>query len=187
MEITETVHATTRDEWRRWLAEHYRDRSEVWLVGYRKSAGKPSLPYNEAVEEALCFGWIDSVRKSLDDQRLAQRYTPRRPGTPYSQTNLERLARLLERGRVVPSVVEELGDVRPEAYRIPADIEAALRAEPAAWKHWRSFSAPYRRIRAAYVDGARDRGAEEFGKRLEHLVRKTAEGKRFGYHIEDFY
>lgn len=187
MEITETFHATSRDEWRRWLAEHYRDRPEVWLVGYRKSAGKPSLPYHEAVEEALCFGWIDSIRKTLDDQRLAQRYTPRRPGTPFSQTNLERLARLLERGRVVPSVVAELGDVRPEAYRVPADIEKALREEPEAWKHWRSFSPPYRRIRAAYVDGARDRGPEEFGKRLEHLVRKTAEGKRFGYHIGDFY
>ena len=187
MEISDTLHAANRAEWRRWLAEHHRDRPEVWLVGYRKSAVKPSVPYHEAVEEALCFGWIDSVRKSLDEERYAQRYSPRRPGAPYSQTNQERLARLLERGLVAPAVAAELGEVRPEAYRVPADIEEALRVDPAAWRHWRSFPAPYRRIRAAYVDSARERGPEEFRKRLDHLVRKTAQGKRFGYHIDDFY
>ncbi|MBW3554846.1 MAG: YdeI/OmpD-associated family protein [Gemmatimonadetes bacterium] len=187
MEISDTLYASSRDDWHRWLAAHHADRSEIWLVGYRNSTEKPSVPYNEAVEEALCFGWIDSIRKRLDDESYAQRYSPRRPGSPYSQTNLERLARLIERGRVAPSVLSAPGEVRPEAYRVPQDIEAALRADPAAWKHWRSFSAPYRRIRAAYVDSARDRVPEEFRKRLDHLVRKTAEGKQFGYHIEDFY
>lgn len=187
MEVTETFHPATRAEWRAWLARHHRDRSEIWLVTYRKKVGKPVVAYSDAVEEALCFGWIDSTRKSLDDERLAQRFTPRRPGSAFSQINLERMDRLIERGRVIPAVLERLGPVRAEDYRIPADIEAALRASADAWSHWQSFSPSYRRIRAAYVDGARDRGEAEYRKRLDHLVRKAAAGKQFGYGIEDYY
>ncbi len=189
MEITETLHAATREEWRAWLARHHGEASEIWLVSYRKAVGKPSVAYSEAVEEALCFGWIDSIRKGFDDESSAQRYTPRRPGSAFSQINKERLARLIERGRVAPAVLAslELDDVRPESFRVPTDIEAALRAEPEAWGHWESWPPAYRRIRAAYVDGARDRGAAEFRKRLDHLVRKTAAGKQFGYGIEAFY
>ncbi len=190
MEITETFHAVSREEWRAWLAEHHRDRQEIWLVGYRKAAGVPCVAYPDAVEEALCFGWIDSTRKSLDGDRNAQRFTPRRPGSGYSQANRERLAVLLAAGRVHPAVAAELEaaweEIDPEAFVTPADIEASLKAVPGAWEHWSGFPAPYRRIRAAYVDHARDRGPE-FGRRLENLVRKTAAGKQFGYGIEGFY
>lgn len=187
MEITDTVQPATRVEWRAWLAEHHADRSEIWLVTYRKAVGKPGVAYNDAVEEALCFGWIDSTRKGLDEERLAQRFTPRRPGSAFSQTNLERLARLLEQGRVIPEIAAEVGDLGAESYQIPADIRAVLRSDPDAWRHWQDFSPAYRRIRAAYVDGARDRGEAEFRKRLDNLVRKTAAGKQFGYGIESYY
>ena len=190
MDVTETVHAGTRAEWRAWLAEHHRSRDEIWLVSYRKKTGVPSVAYADAVEEALCFGWIDSTRKTLDDDRYAQRWSPRRPGTGFSQANRERLAVLLAEGHVHPEVAAELeagpDAVDPESFEIPADIERALKTEPEAWAHWQRFTPAYRRIRAAYVDHARDRGAE-FDKRLEHLVRKTAAGKRFGYGIERFY
>lgn len=187
MEITETFHPATRQEWRAWLAQHHRDRSEIWLVSYRVAVGKPVVAYNDAVEEALCYGWIDSTRKSLDEERLAQRFTPRLPASPFSQTNLERLARLMERGGVIPAVLEQLGPVRAEHYRVPAEIEAALRASGEAWSHWQSFSPSYRRIRASYVESARDRGEAEYRKRLDQLVRKTAAGRQYGYGIEDFY
>lgn len=186
MEVGETLYVATGEEWRAWLEAHWDSAPEIWLVSYRKGAGRPSLPYDVAVREALCFGWIDSTRKSLDGERYAQRFTPRRPGSGYSQTNLERLARLIDAGRVAAHVAEDLGDVRPEAYRIPDDIAAALEADPAAWANWLAFTPPYRRIRAAYVDGARDRG-EEFGKRLKNLVKQTAEGRQFGYGIDEFY
>jgi uncharacterized protein YdeI (YjbR/CyaY-like superfamily) len=186
MEVTETFYPKTREEWRSWLAQHHDHLSEVWLVTYRVRAGKPSVTYSDAVEEALCFGWIDSTRKALDDDRLAQRFSPRRPGSRFSQTNRERLARLVSAGRVLPSVLAQLADWSPGAFAIPDDIVKALRADASAWKNWRRFPLPYRRIRAAYVDAARDRGAE-FDKRLDSLVRKTAKGKQFGYGIEDFY
>lgn len=186
MEVGETLYVHTRKEWRTWLEEHRADRGEIWLVSYRKATGKPSLPYDVAVEEALSFGWIDSTRKSLDKDRYAQRFTPRRAGSGYSQTNLERLARLIEAGRVTDHVLAELGDVRPEDYEIPDDITAALQASEDAWTNWQEFAPEYRRIRAAYVDLARDRG-EEFEKRLRTLVERTAKGRQFGYGIQEFY
>lgn len=186
MEIGETFYPRTREAWREWLERHHADRDEVWLVTYRKAAGKPSVAYNDAVEEALCFGWIDSVRKSMGDQRLAQRFSPRRAGSGYSQINLERLARLLVQGRVLPEVAERLGDIRAADFRFPPDIMTELRSNPDAWEHFKGFSPSYQRIRVAYVDAARDR-PEEFRKRLDHLIRKTAAGRQFGYGIESFY
>ena len=186
MDITETFHAATQAEWREWLAANFDTASEIWLVSYRKYTGRPSVPYGDSVEEALCFGWIDGIRKRLDDERYAQRFTPRRPGSPYSQTNKERLARLIEAGEVHPSVVEVVRDVRPEDFEIPEDVREALRARDHAWPFFSSTSPSYQRIRAAYVDTARVR-PEEFERRLGHLVEMSAKGKQFGYDIEDYY
>jgi uncharacterized protein YdeI (YjbR/CyaY-like superfamily) len=186
MDLTKLLYVPTREEWRDWLTNHYEDTSEIWLVSYRKHTGRPSVPYNDAVEEALCFGWIDSTRKSIDEERYAQRYTPRRTGSGYSQTNKERLARLIAAGRVAPSVEANLGDLRPEAYEIPDDIRSALQANEAAWAFFQTTSPAYQRIRAAYVDHARKRPGE-FDKRLNNLIEKSAQGKLFGYGIEDFF
>ncbi|MEP0546044.1 MAG: YdeI/OmpD-associated family protein [Rhodothermales bacterium] len=186
MDITETLYVATREAWRAWLAAHHETTSEIWLVSYRQHVGRPSVPYNDAVEEALCFGWIDSTRKGIDDERFAQRYTPRRPTSGYSQLNKERLARLLDRDRVVASVAEAVCDVRAEDFHIPDDIRAALQREAGAWDFFQSTSPSYQRIRAAYVDGARAQ-PDVFAKRLAHLVDKCAAGKQFGYGIESYY
>jgi uncharacterized protein YdeI (YjbR/CyaY-like superfamily) len=186
MDITETLYVTTRQDWRDWLAENYDTKPEIWLISYLKRTGRANLPYNTAVEEALCFGWIDSIRKSLDEERSVQRFSPRKSRSSFSQTNKERLARMIEAGKVIPSVMETLGDVRPETFKFPAEILAALRANDAAWAFFASTSPSYQRIRAAYVETARDRG-EEFQKRLNNLVEKSAAGKQFGYGIEDYY
>jgi uncharacterized protein YdeI (YjbR/CyaY-like superfamily) len=185
MKITATLYAATRKEWREWLeANHERER-EIWLVSYRKATGRPSVPYNDAVEEALCFEWIDSTRKRIDEDRFAQRYTPRREKSPYSQLNKERLAHLILAGRVAPSVLKKVRDVRVD-YEIPPDILSALKSDEKAWEFFRSTSPSYQRIRAAFVDTARQR-PEEFEKRLRHLVAKSAQGRQFGYGIEDYY
>jgi uncharacterized protein YdeI (YjbR/CyaY-like superfamily) len=186
MDITETLYVATREAWRDWLAAHHEAASEIWLVSYRKHTGRPSLPYNDAVEVALCFGWIDSTRKGIDDERYAQRYTPRRAGSAYSQLNRERLARLDTQGLLLPPVREALDAIRPEAYEVPEDILAALKADEQAWAFFQTTSPPYQRIRAAYVDAARAKPAE-FEKRLRHLVAQTARGKQFGYGIDSYY
>ena len=186
MDITETLDVSTREQWRQWLQDNHATTNEIWLVSYRKATGCPSLPYNVAVEEALCFGWIDSIRKSIDDDRLAQRFTPRKPGSGYSQTNKERLARLAEAGRLTQEVLQELENNRPEDYEVPEDIIAALRSNSTAWEFFKTTSPSYQRIRAAYVDFARDRPGE-FEKRLNSLIKKCANCRQFGYHIEAFY
>lgn len=186
MNVTETLHVSIREDWRRWLQENHDSKDEIWLVSYRKGSGSPSLPYNVAVEEALCFGWIDSIRKGIDDEKYAQRFTPRKPASSYSQTNKERLARLDTEGKLMQEVRHELKNNRPEEYEIPEDIIAALKSNAAAWEHFNSTSPSYQRIRAAYVDAARGRPGE-FEKRLNNLVQKSANGQQFGYHIEDFY
>lgn len=186
MEITRTFYATDRDDWRAWLAENHRTEKEIWLVYPKKHSGKPRIPYADAVEEALCFGWIDSTQKTLDDDHTAQRYTPRRPGIGYSQTNQERLRRMIAQDKVLPEVVESIGDLLDRPFRMPPDILRALQADEQAWSHLRRWPDAYLRIRVAHVDHARDDPAE-FEKRLRNLVDKSRRGKQYGFGIEAFY
>jgi uncharacterized protein YdeI (YjbR/CyaY-like superfamily) len=100
MEIGETLHVVSRDEWRAWLADHHAQKPEVWLVFCRKGSGKPSLSYDQAVEEAICYGWIDSQIRSLDQERFARRFTPRREGSEWPSYNKQRALKMLREGRM---------------------------------------------------------------------------------------
>ena len=186
MDITKTLYVTSREEWRKWLEEHYKSEPEIWLVGYRKATGQANLPYNAAVEEALCFGWIDSIRKNLDQERYAQRFSPRKRGTPYSQTNKERLKKLIEQGKVTRAVLETIDRDALETFEFPADILAALQANPRAWEYFQKYAGAYQRIRVAYIEARRGE-PEEFHKRLEHFIRMTEQDKQFGHDIESYY
>lgn len=175
------LQATRRDEWRAWLRKNARSAKEVWLVYYKKHTGRPRVSYNDAVEEALAFGWIDSTARRIDGDRYAQRFTPRRPGSPYSQANLERLRAMARRGKVAKRVLEEVAGLLAETkLRLAPDIREALRTDPGTWKNFRSFSEPYKRIRLGYIEGARDRPAE-FAKRLRHFVEMTKKNRLFGF------
>src|SRR5437762_1145913 len=100
MDIGETVTFRSRDAWRRWLARHYQDKREIWLVYYKKSSGKSGVSYDESVEEALAYGWIDGQTKSIDDVSYAGRFTPRKPNSNWSASNLARVKKLLAEGRM---------------------------------------------------------------------------------------
>lgn len=100
MNITKTLYVKDRDQWRKWLFENHDKEKEIWLVFYRKDSGKPRISYNDAVEEALCFGWIDSIEKGTDHERFAQRFTPRKPKSQWSETNKERVKRLIKDGKM---------------------------------------------------------------------------------------
>ena len=128
MDIGETLYVVKRSDWRKWLREHYKTEKEIWLVYYKKDSGKPRIEYNDAVEEALCFGWIDSIIRSIDEQRFAQRFSPRKPGSKYSPANKERLRNLLKKKKVIKEVRETLGDLDEEKFVIPEDILAEIQA-----------------------------------------------------------
>ncbi len=92
MDIGETLYVTDRGEWRSWLAEHHGSEMEIWLIYYKKGSGKPRISYNDAVEEALCYGWIDSIVKTIDDEKYAQRFSVRKKTSELSQMNRERIS-----------------------------------------------------------------------------------------------
>ncbi len=180
------LNASDRMTWRRWLAANYQTQDEIWLQYHRAHTGKPRVAYNDAVEEALCFGWIDSIVKSVDEDRYAQRFTPRRARSSYSQTNKERLRRLIDQGQVMPEVAVRVTGVLDEPFVVPRDIETALRVDPVVWQNFEAYADAYQRIRIAYVDSARNRQGE-FDKRLANLLRKTAADTQFGFGIEAYY
>lgn len=180
MEITTTLTVETRQQWRDWLREHYRTEPEIWLIFNKKGSGQARILYNDAVEEALCFGWIDSQTKRIDDLAYAQRFSPRKPGRPYSQANKERLKSLIKAGQVMPEVLRDLKDVDLDSFAIAPDILEAIKADQNAWHNFRSFSDSYVRIRIAYIEGARGR-PQEFQKRLAYFIKRTAENKQIGF------
>ncbi|MBQ4289645.1 MAG: YdeI/OmpD-associated family protein [Clostridia bacterium] len=180
--------ACDRAEWRSFLEEHFTGLSEVWLVFPTKASGEAGISYNDAVEEALCFGWIDGRAGKLDETHSLRRFTPRRKGSPYSRPNIERLIRMEELGRIHPSVREEILPVIREPFAFPPDILETLRREETVWENYLRFPEPYRRIRVAYIDAARNR-PEEFARRLKNFVEKTRQGKIIrGYGgVEQYY
>ena len=171
-----TFYTIHREEWRAWLLANFDKEKEVWFVFPMKAAGEEALSYNDAVEEALCFGWIDGVIKHIDPTHRAQRFTPRRQGSPYSRPNIERLIWLEEQKLIHPTIRERVLSIIKAPYLFPEDIIAAIKRDEKAWEHYNSFAPSYKRIRVAYIDAARKR-PEEFQKRLDSFIKKTRENK----------
>lgn len=187
LDVSKLLYLVDREEWRVWLEKHHQSETEVWLVYFKSHSGKPRIAYNDAVEEALCFGWIDSTVKSIDDDRFAQRFSVRNPKSTYSQANKERLRELVKRGKVSKAVVATLGNLLEETFETPCDILEAIQANPTAWRHFQGLSEVYIRIRIAFIDSARKR-PDEFKKRLRHFIAMTEKDKRFGFGgIEKYY
>jgi len=181
-------YAQSRLQWRDWLSENFESESEIWFVFPSVSSGEKSVSYNDAVEEALCFGWIDGRAGTLDSTHSIRRFTPRRKGASYSRPNIERLIWLEERGMIHPAVRESVLPLISAPFVFPDDIIGEIHRNPEAWENYQKQSDSYKRIRVAYIDAARNR-PEEFVKRLEHFISKTARGQIIsGYGgIEKYY
>lgn len=187
MKVGKTLYAKNRREWRAWLARYHATAPEIWLVYYKKHSGKPRIPYNHAVEEALCYGWIDSILKPIDAECYAQRYSPRRRTSRLSAMNLERVRRLIAAGRMTKAGLEGIKHVFDHAQHakpdpkwvVPGDILARIKKEPAAWRHFQRFPASYKRIRVGWIVAARHRPLV-FEQRLRYFLKMTAQNKRFG-------
>jgi uncharacterized protein YdeI (YjbR/CyaY-like superfamily) len=188
MEIGTTLKVTKRKDWRNWLQENHQSKKEIWLVFYLKDSGKPFLPYDEAVEEALCFGWIDSIIKKLEADSRAQRFTPRNPKSNLSELNKERVRRMIKAGKMTPAGLErikkhlvsnEKGELKPIPFVMPEDIIKRLKKDPVVWENFQNFPDYYKNIRIGFIDNARER-PDVFEKRLAYFIKMTAENKRFG-------
>ncbi len=187
MDISKTLYVADRIKWREWLKNNFNKEKEIWLVYPKKVSNKPRIQYNDAVEEALCFGWIDSTAKTLDKENTAQRFTLRNPKSKYSQPNKERLKWLAGKKMLHPSIQEAVKEILIEKFIFPDDILNEIKKDKTAWENYNKFSESYKRIRIAYIDGARKR-PEEFKKRLINFIKKTRENKKAGFGgIEKYY
>lgn len=187
MNTIKTLYVTNRKDWRKWLEKHFDKEKEIWLVYPKKSSGKERILYNDAVEEALCFDWIDSTVKSFDENNSIQRFSPRNSRSTYSQQNKERIKWLVEHDKIHSSILEKVKQIASEKYIFPKDIIEAIKKDKTAWANYSNFSDTYKRIRIAYIDAARKR-PDEFKKRLNNFIAQTKENKQIGFGgIEKYY
>jgi uncharacterized protein YdeI (YjbR/CyaY-like superfamily) len=179
VKVGETLYAKNRKEWRSWLAKNHKSAAEIWLIYYKKDSGKPRIPYNDAVDEALCYGWIDSILKPIDAHKYAQRYSPRKKTSRLSDMNRERVRRLIKAGRMTKAGLAAIEHTDKKAPALPADILARLKKDATTWKNFQRFPGSYKRIRVGWIAAARHR-KEVFEQRLGYFLKMTAQNKRFG-------
>jgi len=184
MTLGKTLYVKDRTAWRKWLKANHVRKQEIWLIYYKKESGKPRIPYNDAVEEALCFGWIDSILKAIDKEKFAQRFSPRKPGSVLSSMNRERIHRLKKQKKMTAAGYAAVRHAMDRAekqprFKLPADIERALKKNPRVWANFQRFPVSYKRIRIGWIDASRVR-EDIFQQRLEYFVKMTRKNKRFG-------
>jgi uncharacterized protein YdeI (YjbR/CyaY-like superfamily) len=186
VEIGKTLYAKNKIEWRAWLRKNYNNEKEIWLIYYKKETGKPRVEYNDAVEEALCYGWIDSTVKSIDSKRFAQRFSPRKKTSNLSQSNIERITKLIAQKKMTRAGLKAIEHLYHPAKKktkkaeVPEYLLKELKKYPDAERHFKKFPDAYKRIRIAYIESRKKRGEKEFKTALNYFVRNTAKNKRIG-------
>lgn len=185
MNLGKTIYLTNRKDWRGWLAKHHKTETEIWLIYYRKETGKPRISYNIAVEEALCYGWVDSIIKNIDKDRFAQRFSVRKSTSSLSQMNKERICDLIAKKKMTKVGLAAIAHVynikKEQTFVIPSDILKELKANKLAWNNFQTLPGYYTRIRVAYIESRKRHSKELYQKALRHFIEMTAKGKRFGF------
>jgi uncharacterized protein YdeI (YjbR/CyaY-like superfamily) len=187
LEPHDVTHFATPARSRAWLEEHHAEREVLWLGYWKKATGRATITWEESVDVALCFGWIDGIRKRVDDAAYTVRFTPRRPGSIWSRRNIERYTILLEEGRIAAAGAEAFARRREERSglysfeqeeppELSAEYEARLRRDAAAWADWEARPPGYRRQVAHWVMSARRESTRE--RRLAALIEDCAAGRK---------
>ncbi len=181
-----SIHPQTRTEWRTWLKHNHTRAKGVWLISYKKGTGKPRFEYDEAVEEALCFGWIDSKPSKLDDERSMLWVAPRQAGAGWSKINKARVEKMIHTGRMTPAGLAKIEAAQRdgswnaldavEALEIPPDLAAALAANPIAQQYFAAFPRSVKRSILEWIANAKK--PETRAKRVEETTRLAAENIR---------
>ncbi len=189
MEMTQKLHVSNREDWRSWLEKNHGSKKEIWLVHTKKHTGKPRIPYDDAVEEALCFGWIDSIVKKIDADRYAQKFTPRKEKSKWSALNKKRIIKLIKQGKMTKAGMVKVKDldlkeIPPKSkpanknIGIPPDIEKALKADQNAWDNFNELAPSYKKQYIGWISNAK-KSATRKG-RLGEAVETLALNKKLG-------
>ncbi len=177
MNITNTLKPKDRTAWRLWLEQNHKNLTEIWLLSDER-AQAPTVQYLDAVEEAICFGWIDGIQKRFSTFELTQRFTPRKKKSNWTELNKERARRLIRLGLMTEAGQATLPDLN-EKFVIAPDIIDAIKATPSAWSNFSKFPALYCTVRIGYIEEMR-KNTTEFERRLNNFLTKTAANKMFG-------
>jgi len=187
MKITLTFSPPDRQSWHDWLAEHSKLESEVWLVYYKAGTGKASISYNDSLEEALCFGWVDSLIQKIDEEKYARKFTPRRAGSKWSELNKHLVAKLVREGRMTESglakvdfSLEKAPTSRPKRPSLPLPdwLKAGLMTSPKAWENFSNLPPSHRRNYIGWISDAKREETRQ--KRLQEAIRRLEKNETMG-------
>ncbi len=179
----EKLYLTNREDWRAWLEKNHAKKKEVWLVYYKKATKKPTIPYDDAVEEALCFGWIDGKVRRIDDEKHMQRYTPRNPRSIWAQSNVRRVKKMIKAGKMTEAGMEKFRKRKPELverkeYPAPKDLISALSKNKGAKKNFEGFSPGCKKQYVWWIEDAKKEETRK--RRIREVVRRSAQNNRAG-------
>jgi uncharacterized protein YdeI (YjbR/CyaY-like superfamily) len=188
-----TFYAANRDEWRAWLKEHHEKETEVWLIYYKKASARPRVPYDDAVEEALCFGWVDSLVKRIDEEKYAQKFTPRKNHSKWSEHNKRRARAMIEQGKMTEAGLAVIGKGVLDSSRdhgarkipdrrrydtVPEFIQNALNKNKKAREYFDKLAPSYRRLYIGWITNAKRAETQE--RRLAEAIGLLAQNKKLG-------
>jgi uncharacterized protein YdeI (YjbR/CyaY-like superfamily) len=190
MKISKTLYVTSRYDWRAWLVKNHETEKEVWLIYYKKHTNQPRIPYEDAVEEALCFGWIDSIVQKIDDARYAQKFTPRRSGSKWSELNKRRVRKLLKEGKMTQAGLAKIGEGllkteegsksarKTKELVLPSYLSEALRANKKAWENFNNLAPSNRRQYVGWIAIAKKEETRK--RRIREAIELLARNEKLG-------
>lgn len=188
--IPNSFYAASLQEWREWLAKNHDTQKETWLIFYKKHTAKPCISYEHAVEEALCWGWIDSIIKRIDDNSYARKFTPRSDTVKWSELNLDRMRKLIKQGKVTAAGMAKIdeglleGKIKPASkpggkeLTIPPEIKAALSSDPVVWRNFNNLAGSYQRNYLAWICSAKKEETRQ--RRVKEVMERLAQNKKPG-------
>ena len=185
----ETLYCKNRDDWRIWLEKNYQSEQEIWLIYYKKHTKKPTVTYNDAVEEAICFGWIDSLVKSIDKDTYMQKYTPRKTKSLWSLVNKNRAKKMISEGKMTPAGFEQIEIAKQngnwdKAYSSKKDIEVPdffekeLKKNKQAWTNFYNFANSYQNQYIGWIMAAKRKETQE--KRIKTVIERCTNNQKPG-------
>jgi len=189
MRITEKLYVTNRNEWRAWLRKNHGVKRKIWLIYYKRHTGKTRISYDDTVEEALCFGWIDSIVQRIDDEKFARKFTPRKSKSKWSEVNKKRARKMIKEGRMTEAGLAKIREAKSsgewfkappdrEELVIPSYIEEALAANEKARHYFYSLANTYKRHFIGWITSAKMDKTQR--RRLEEAIRLLEQNKKLG-------
>lgn len=189
MKTTNELYVTNRVDWRTWFRKNYGSKKEVWLIYYKKHTGKPSIPYDDSIEEAICFGWIDNIIKRIDDEKFVRKFTPRKAKSKWSEVNKKRARKMMKEGKMTEAGLAKIREVKKsgEWFKvaplrkelvIPPYMKEALAKNKRALDNFSNLAKSYKRQYVGWISSAKRE--ETRRRRLAEAIRLLEKNERLG-------